>query len=233
MHRRHAVHVEGAELGEGLLVKGVEHADLWRGGGSGCLCAAAGFADVDDELGHEIFGAGDDAARDAGEAGDVDAVGFVGLAGGDAVHEDDFVLPLADEDVVVGDGGRGFGEFGQFVVVRREEGAALRGVGEEFRDGPGEGEAVEGGGAAADFVEDDEGFFACVVEDVGGLDHFDHEGGLALGEVVRGADAGEDAVDNANGGALGGDKGAGLGEEGEEGDLADVGGFAGHVWAGD
>ena len=72
-----------------------------------------------------------------------------------------------------------------------------------------------------------------VVEDVGGLGHFDHEGGLAAGEVVGGADAGEDAVDEADGGGLGGDEGAGLGHQHEEGDLADVGGFAGHVGAGD
>ena len=31
----------------------------------------------------------------------------------------------------------------------------------------------------------------------------------------------------------GGDKGAGMGEQGEEGDLADVGAFAGHVGSGD
>jgi len=176
---------------------------------------------------------GDDAARDAGEAGDVDAVGFVGLAGDDAVHEDDLVFPLADEDVVVGDGGTRLGEFGEFVVVGGEEGAGPGGVGEEFGDGPGKGEAVEGGGAAADFVEDDEGVGGGVVEDVGGFGHFDHEGGLALGEVVGGADAGEDAVDEADGGGFGGDEEAGLGHEDEEGDLADVGGFAGHVGAGD
>ena len=114
-----------------------------------------------------------------------------------------------------------------------EDGAALDGVAEVFCDAPCDGEAVEGGGAAADFVEDDETASGGVVEDGGGFVHFDHERGLAAGEVVAGTDAGEDAVDEADFCVSGGDEAAGLGHEGEEGDLADVGGFSGHVRAGE
>ncbi len=82
------------------------------------------------------------------------------------------------------------------MVVGCEEGAWSGGVGEceVFGDGPCEGEAVEGGGAASDLVEDDEGAVGGVVEDVGGLCHLDHEGGESLVERVVGADSGEDAV---------------------------------------
>ena len=67
-----------------------------------------------------------------------------------------------------------------------------------FGDGVREGEAVEGGGAASDFVHEDEGLVGGVVKDVGGFAHFDHEGGAVGGEVVGGADTGEDLVDGAD-----------------------------------
>ena len=98
-------------------------------------------------------------------------------------------------------------------------------------DSPGDGKAVEGRRAASDFVEDDEGVGGGVVDDEGGLVHFDHEGGLALREVVGGADAAEDFVDEADGGFFGGDVGSDLGHEGDEGDLTNVGGLTGHVGA--
>ena len=67
-----------------------------------------------------------------------------------------------------------------------------------FGDGVREGEAVEGGGAASDFVHEDEGLVGGVVEDVGGFAHFDHEGGAVGGKVIRCADTGEDLVDGAD-----------------------------------
>ncbi len=72
-----------------------------------------------------------------------------------------------------------------------------------------------------------------VVEDVGGLLHLDHEGGAAAGEVVAGADAREDAVDDADFRRGGRNEAPHLRQDHDEGDLADVGGFAGHVGAGD
>ena len=98
---------------------------------------------------------------------------------------------------------------------------------------PGDGEAVEGGGAAADLVEDDERARAGLVEDGGGLDHLDHEGGAAAGEIVGGADAAEQAVDDADVGRLRRHVGADLGEDGDERVLAEEGRLAGHVGAGD
>ena len=118
----------------------------------------------------------------------------------DLAHEDDLVVPLFDGDGVVFEAVEGFRELCEFVVVGGEEGAGSVGIdiGVEVLDhGPGDGEAVVGAGAAADLVEDDEAAGGGVVEDVGGLVHLDHEGGVAACELVAGADAGEDAVDEA------------------------------------
>lgn len=165
----------------------------------------------------------------------MDAVRAVSGAGDDLADEDDLVVVFADGDGVVFEAREGSLEFGDFVVVRGEEGfGALEGVlVEEFYDGPGDGESVVGAGTAADFVEDDQGFIGSVIEDVGGFVHFDHEGGVTASEFIGGADAREDAVDDADVGVKGGDPRTDLGHEGDEGDLSDVGGFSGHIWAGD
>ena len=119
--------------------------------------------------------------------------------------------------------------------MRREERPRLDAglVVQVLRHGPRDGDAVEGRGAAADLVQDDERARRGVVEDVGRLLHLDEEGRAAAREVVGRADAREDAVDEPDAGGVGGDEAAGLREDGDEGDLAQVGGLAGHVRAGD
>jgi len=62
-----------------------------------------------------------------------------------------------DADVDVFYGGEKVGEFGEFVIVRGEKGAGASVFLQMFDDGPGNGKAVERGGAAADFVEEDRG----------------------------------------------------------------------------
>ena len=64
--------------------------------------------------------------------------------------------------------------------------------------GLGDREAVEGRRAAADLVEDDERARRRLIEDRRRLDHLDHEGRAAAGEVVGGADAGKEPVDDAD-----------------------------------
>ena len=71
------------------------------------------------------------------------------------------------------------------------------------------------------------------MKDVGHLRHLHHEGGLAGGEVVAGADAGEDAVHHADMGVGRRDEGAHLGHEDDQRHLAHIGGLARHVGAGD
>ena len=82
-----------------------------------------------------------------------------------------------------------------------EKRARLDFVVQKFRHAPGDREPVEGRGAAADFVEDDEAALGGVVHDIGGLVHLDHEGRLAAREVVVRADPREDAIDETDLGA--------------------------------
>ena len=70
-------------------------------------------------------------------------------------------------------------------------------------------------------------------EDRRGLDHLDHEGRTAAREIVGGADAAEQAVDDADPRARGRDEAAGLGEHRDQRGLAEEGRLAAHVGAGD
>ena len=72
-----------------------------------------------------------------------------------------------------------------------------------------------------------------VVEDVGRLGHLDHERRLPGVQLVARADAGEEAVGQADRRALGRHVAADLRQQRDQRDLADVGALAGHVRAGD
>ena len=58
--------------------------------------------------------------------------------------------------------------------------------------------------ASADLVENHQASPGRLAQDLGGLPHLDHEGGLAAREAVAGSHPGEDAVDDADLRALGG-----------------------------
>lgn len=72
-----------------------------------------------------------------------------------------------------------------------------------------------------------------VVQDVAGLGHLDHEGRLPAGEVVAGADAGQDAVDRADHRPAGRHEAADVGQQHDQRVLPHVGRFTAHVRAGD
>ena len=112
----------------------------------------------------------------------MDAVAFVRSACDDFAEEDDRVVPFADCDVPVFHAAAGEREFGEFVVVRGEERAALWLVVQKFGDAPCDAEAVERARAASDFIEDDEAARGGVVADVSGFIHLDHEGALPARE---------------------------------------------------
>ena len=114
-----------------------------------------------------------------------------------------------------------------------EQGPAAVGLVQALDRRPGDREPVEGRGAAADLVEDDEGAGRRLVQDRRRLDHLDHEGRAAAREVVGRADPGEQAVDDADPRLAGRDEGADLGEDGEQRVLAQEGRLAAHVRAGD
>ena len=71
------------------------------------------------------------------------------------------------------------------------------------------------------------------VQDLRGFKHFEHEGGLRVGHVVGGANAGVDGVNRPQAAARGGHVAAHAGQQHNQGDLPHVGGLAAHVGAGD
>ena len=98
---------------------------------------------------------------------------------------------------------------------------------------PGDGQAVEGGGAAAHLVQNQQALGRGELQDGRHLAHLNHEGGLAAVEVVRRADAGEDAVGQRHIRALRGHEGADVGHQHDQRHLTHVGRLARHVGAGD
>ena len=76
------------------------------------------------------------------------------------------------------------GERGQLVVVRREQRAAAVDLVQMLERRPGDRQAVEGRGAAADLVEDHKAARPGLVQDRRGLDHLDHEGRAAARQIV-------------------------------------------------
>ena len=135
--------------------------------------------------------------------------------------------------VHVGDAAARCRERGQLEVVGGEQGHAAVGRGQVARAGLGQGQAVVGRGAAADLVHQHQRAFGGVVEDVAGLGHLHHEGGLPLGQVVAGADAGEDAVDRTDPRACRRHEAADVRQQHDQRVLAHVGALAAHVGAGD
>lgn len=80
----------------------------------------------------------------------------------------------------------------------RDEQAQTADVADDIlEDGLGDGDAVVGGGAAAELVEDDERAGTSALEDVGRLGQLDGEGGLVGEEGVVGTHAGVNAVEEA------------------------------------
>ena len=104
---------------------------------------------------------------------------------------------------------------------------------EKLRNGPGNGNPVEGRGSSPDFIENDETFRRCIAKDIGGLGHLHHERGLAAGKIVRCADPGENPVDHPDCRLSAADETADLRHEGDQRHLAHEGRFPCHVRAGD
>jgi len=91
------------------------------------------------------------------------------------------------------------------VVVRGEKSDAADVGGEVVQHGVGDGQAVVGGRAAPELVEDDERAGGCVGEDFFGLGELEEEGALGGEDVVGGAETRHDAVGGGEGGGGGGD----------------------------
>src|SRR6266850_7203983 len=118
------------------------------------------------------------------------------------------------------------------MIMRGEERACARVLLKMLDDGPRDGEAIERGGAAADFVEEHEARRRGVIQNGGNFAHFYEKRRTATREIVAGADAREDTIRNGQPGLASGNERTHLGHENDERGLAKVGGLAAHVWPG-
>ena len=121
-------------------------------------------------------GARDHRFRQASEARHLDTVGAVGGTGANLVQEDNAALPFLHPHGGVGQALQFLRQHRQFVEMGGEQAAAAINFVQVLDGGPGDGQPVEGGGAAADFVEDDQRAFAGLVQNCRRLHHLDHEG---------------------------------------------------------
>ena len=100
-------------------------------------------------------------------------------------------------------------------------------------DGIGQRQAIEGGGAASDFIYQNQTILGRVVQDVGRFRHLYHKGGTTAGEVIRRTDARKNLVNFAQHDFICRNKAAAVREQCYQRDLAHICGFAAHVGAGD
>src|ERR1700687_1108159 len=100
-------------------------------------------------------------------------------------------------------------------------------------DGPGDGQAVECGGAASDFIEQDEARRRRVIEDRGDFAHFDEKCGAAASKIIASPNAREDAVNDGQLGLPRGNEAADLRHQDDKRRLPEIGGLAAHIRAGD
>ena len=88
---------------------------------------------------------------------------------------------------------------------------------------PRNGDAVVGTRTPANLVQQHKAAVGDIVENGGTFEHLDHKGTLALRDVVAGTHAGENLIDNADVGTLGGDKRANLSHQHNKSRLSHIG----------
>src|SRR5258708_6379235 len=161
----------------------------------------------------------------------VDAIAAVRPARHDPVQERDPAAVLADLDAVIAQRGEPLCQGRQLVEMGGEQGLAAKpgSVMDVLDYSLSDADAVIGAGAAPDLIDDQQAPVGGVVEDVGGLDHLNHEGRQPAGDGVVGTDAGEDAIDDADASLIRGHEAARLGQDHEDSALSQVGAFSGHV----
>src|SRR5208282_5338863 len=181
----------------------------------------------------DFAGALDDAAREAGEASDFDAVALIGAAGFDAAEENNFVGRLFDGDVNVLHAGEEIGELSEFVIMRGEQRASAGVLLQVLDDSPGDGKTVKRRGTTSHFVEKDKTRGSRVMQDGCDFAHLDEKCGAAAREIIAGADAREDAVGDGKLGLASRNEGAHLRHQYNQCGLAKIRGFSAHVRASD
>ena len=139
------------------------------------------------------------AAGRPGELGHMDAIGAVGRAAA-PLHAGRRCSSFHSltRMVTQATGVQPLGQRRHLVIMRGEQRARFVSSAKMLGRRPGDGEPVEGRGAAPDLVEDDQAPFGRLIEDGGGLHHLDHEGGAAARQIVCRADAAEQPVHHAD-----------------------------------
>ena len=127
-----------------------------------------------------------------------------------------------------------FLQFVELVVMGGEEGLGPVSVLMDILHyGPGYRHTVKCAGAAAYLIQQYQRARCHVVEDGGGLQHLDHEGGLAPGDIVGSAHSGKYLVEQADMRGLGRYERTCLGHNRNQGCLSQQGGLTGHVRTGE
>src|ERR1700675_144311 len=178
-------------------------------------------------------GALDDAAREAGEASDFNAITFVGAAGLDAAQKNNFVGRFPDRDVYVLHAGEQIGELGEFVIMRGKKRARASVLVQMLDDRPSDGKSVKRCGAAADFIEKNKTRWCGVMQDGGDFAHLDQKRRAAARKIIACADPREDAVGDGQLGLTSGNERAHLRHQNNQRGLPKIRGLAAHVRASD
>src|SRR5207244_12406439 len=100
-----------------------------------------------------------------------------------------------------------------------------------FDDGTRNGEAIIGTGASTNLIQDNQTWPGSMVDDGSALFHFHHEGAFPRGDIILGTYARKNAIDQTQANAASRHKTADLRQERDQGYLAQVSRFAGHVRA--
>ena len=157
------------------------------------------------QFGQQLASPADDRPWDAGQLGDVDAIGAVGPAAPQLVQKHHAAILLDRGHVVVLDARQDVLQLGQLVVVGGEQRSAAepRLVVQVLDHRARDRHAVVGARAAPDLVQNNQAAASALHQQRGRLGHLDHERALAGGDVVLCADAREDPVDQADLGRVG------------------------------
>ncbi len=159
------------------------------------------------------------------------AVGAAGRSLLHRMHEGDGVAVLDRVQMDVSQPLNQLRQPGQLEVVGGKQGVGANLARQLLGAGPRQREAVVGAGTAANFVHQHQTAGGGVVEDVGGFGHLYHESRAARCQIIRCPDPGENTVDGADVGAVGGYEGTDMGQQHDQRGLAHIGGFTAHVGA--
>ena len=122
-------------------------------------------------------------------------------------------------------------KLGQLKVMRSKQREGLRPVVQVSGYATGQRQTIKGGGAPANFIHQHQRMRCRRVQDLRGLGHFKHEGGLRVGHIIGRAYTRMDGVYRPQPATGSRHVRAHAGQQNNDGDLAHVGGFAAHVGA--